>query len=65
MNDIIILTDRDEVQDLIGDDISDEQWLDIKEKLARHKGIWQAIDGALHEIVAQITLRGLDKNPRF
>lgn len=52
MNDIIVLTDRDEIQDLIGDEISDEQWLDIKEKIARNKHMWQAIDEAINEIVA-------------
>lgn len=52
MNDIIVLTDRDEIQDLIGDEISDEQWLDIKEKIARNKHMWQVIDEAIHEIVA-------------
>ena len=51
MNDIIVLTDRDEIQDLIGDEISDDQWLDIKEKLARHKGMWQAIDEAIGEVI--------------
>jgi hypothetical protein len=52
MNDVIILTDRDEIEDLIGDEISDEQWLNIKEKIARNKHMWQVIDEAIHDIVA-------------
>ena len=51
MTDIIVLTDRDEIQDLIGDEISDDQWMDIKVKLARHKGMWQAIDEAIGEVI--------------
>lgn len=51
MDNIIVLTDRDEIEDLIGEEISDDVWLDIKVQLARHKGMWQAIDEALHEIV--------------
>lgn len=47
----IVLTDRDEIEDLIGEEISDDVWLDIKVQLARHKGMWQAIDEAIHEIV--------------
>lgn len=52
MNDIIVLTDRDEIQDLVGEEISDEQWLEIKVKLARNKHMWQAIDEAISEVVA-------------
>ena len=52
MNDVIVLTDRDEIEDLIGDEISDEQWLNIKEKIARNKHMWQVIDEAIHDIVA-------------
>ena len=51
MSDVIVLTDRDEIEDLVGDEISDERWLDIKEKLARNKYMWQVIDEAIHEIV--------------
>jgi ribonuclease HI len=53
MSDVIILTDRDEIEDLIGDQISDEQWLTIKEKIARNKHIWQVIDEALNDIISE------------
>ena len=52
MNDIIVLTDRDEIEDLIGEEISDEVWLEIKTNLAKNKHMWQVIDEAIHEIVA-------------
>ena len=52
MDNMIVLTDRDEIQDLIGEEISDEQWLEIKVKLAKNKHMWQAIDEAISEIVA-------------
>ena len=53
MSDVIILTDRDEIEDLIADQISDEQWLTIKEKIARNKHIWQVIDEALNDIISE------------
>lgn len=51
MNDVIVLTDRDEIEDLIGEEISDEVWLEIKANLAKNKHMWQVIDEAIHEIV--------------
>jgi len=49
-DDVIILTDRSEVEDLIGETISDEKWLEIKIKLAKNKSMWQAIDEAINEL---------------
>jgi len=48
---LIVLTDRDEIEDLIGEEISDEVWLEIKVQLAKNKHMWQAIDEAINEIV--------------
>lgn len=50
VDDVIILTDRDEIQDILGYEITDDVWLDIKEQLARSKHMWQAIDETIGEI---------------
>lgn len=53
MDDVIILTDRDEFADLIGEDISDDVWLEIKVKLAKNKHMWQAIDETINEVASE------------
>lgn len=55
MNDTVILTDRDEIQDIIGEEISDDTWLEIKVNLMRNKHMWQIIDETINEAVTRIT----------
>ena len=54
MDNVIILTDRDEIEDILGYEITDDIWLDIKTKLARSKHMWQAIDETIGEITGGI-----------
>lgn len=52
--DTIVLTDKEEIEDLLGNEISDKQWEGIKQKLARNKHMWQAIDEAIGEVVESL-----------
>ena len=55
MEDLIVLVDRDEIQDIIGEEISDDTWLEIKTRIMRDKHIWQVIDETISDIVTEIT----------
>lgn len=55
MEDLIVLVDRDEIQDIIGEEISDDTWLEIKTRIMRDKQIWQVIDETISDIVMEIT----------
>lgn len=55
MEDFIILADRDEITDLVGEPISDDTWLEIKVRIARDKHIWQVIDETISDIVMELT----------
>lgn len=55
MEDVIILVDRDEIQDLAGEMISDAVWLEIKTRIMRDKEIWQIIDETISDIVTELT----------
>lgn len=54
VDNVIILTDRDEIEDIIGHEITDDVWLDIKVQLAKSKHMWQAIDETIGEITSGI-----------
>lgn len=54
MDNVIVLTDRDEIEDHLGNNISDKQWLDVKVKLAKNKYMWQVIDEAIQEVVGEV-----------
>lgn len=55
MEDFIILADREEITDLVGEPISDDTWLEIKVRIARDKHIWQVIDETISDIVMELT----------
>lgn len=55
MEDLIVLVDRDEIQDIIGEEISDDTWLEIKVSIMQNKHMWQIIDETINEIVTDIT----------
>lgn len=55
MEDVIILVDREEIQDMAGELISDETWLEIKTRIMRDKEIWQIIDETISDIVTELT----------
>lgn len=54
VDNVIILTDRDEIEDILGYEITDDVWLDIKVQLAKSKHMWQAIDETIGEITSGI-----------
>ena len=49
--DIVILTDKDEFEDHLGREISDQEWLTVKQKLNSNKSIWQSVDQAIFELI--------------
>ena len=55
MEDLIVLVDRDEICDLVGEDISDDTWLEIKVRIMQDKHVWQIIDETISDIVTNIT----------
>ena len=54
MEDVIVLLERDEISDLIGDDITDKQWQDVKELIMKDKHVWQVIDETISQIVEKL-----------
>lgn len=55
MEDVIVLVDRDEIQDIAGEEISDDTWLEIKTRIMQDKHIWQIIDETISDIVMELT----------
>ena len=55
MEDLIVLVDRDEICDLVGEEISDDTWLEIKVRIMQDKHVWQIIDETISDIVTNIT----------
>lgn len=55
MEDVIVLVDRDEIQDIAGEEISDATWLEIKTRIMSDKHIWQIIDETISDIVMELT----------
>ena len=55
MEDVIVLVDRDEIQDIAGEEISDATWLEIKTRIMQDKHIWQIIDETISNIVMELT----------
>ena len=55
MEDVIVLVDRDEIQDIAGEEISDATWLEIKTRIMQDKHIWQIIDETISDIVMELT----------
>jgi hypothetical protein len=53
--DALFLCDREEIEDLVGEEISDDTWLEVKLILSRNKHMWQAIDEALGAVVEHLT----------
>ena len=51
---VIVLTDREEIESNLGDRISNEEWLNIKERLARSKYMWQVIDETIGEVIGEL-----------
>lgn len=54
MEDVIVLVDRDEIQDIVGEEISDDTWLKIKTRIMQDKHIWQVIDETISEIAEEM-----------
>lgn len=50
MEDTIVLTDKDEIEMILGDEISDDTWLEIKIKIMQNKHMWQIIDDTISEV---------------
>ena len=48
---VVILTDRDEVADIVGRELTDKEWLKVQVKLNSDKRIWQVVDEAIADIV--------------
>lgn len=51
MDNVVILVEKEELEELCGNPISDETWLEIKSKIMRDKAIWHVVDEAIKEIV--------------
>lgn len=54
MSDQIVLLERWEVDDQLGMQLTDEQWLRVKIKIAGEKGLWQILDDTVSEIVEEL-----------
>ena len=54
MEDVIVLLEREEISDLIGNEITDKQWEDVKQRIMRDKHVWQIIDETIAQIVEEL-----------
>ena len=54
MDNQIIMFEKEEAEDIFGDELTDEQWLEIKVKIAQNKNLWGMLDDALFDAVQEI-----------
>ena len=54
--DSVILTDRDEVSDHLGRELTDEEWQEAKAILNKNKHLWQVVDEAISELESRLVL---------
>jgi hypothetical protein len=54
----MILVDREEVELLAEQDITDDQWQMIKEQIATDDNMWQVIDECIRHTVDQVIING-------
>jgi hypothetical protein len=57
-NNEMILVDREEVELLAEQDITDDQWQMIKEQIATDDNMWQVIDECIRHTVDQVIING-------
>jgi len=57
-NNEMILVDREEVELLAEQDITDDQWQMIKEHIATDDNMWQVIDECIRHTVDQVIING-------
>jgi len=54
--DSVILTDRDEVSDHLGRELTDEEWQETRAILNKNKHLWQVVDEAISDLVSRLAL---------
>ena len=52
----VILTDRDEVSDHLGRELTDEEWQETRAILNKNKHLWQVVDEAISDLVSRLAL---------
>ena len=57
-NNEMILVDREEIELLAEQDITDDQWQMIKEHIATDDNMWQVIDECIRHTVDQVIING-------
>jgi hypothetical protein len=57
-NNEMILVDREEIELLAEQDITDDQWQMIKEQIATDDNMWQVIDECIRHTVDQVIING-------
>lgn len=51
MEQLIILTDKDEIEAVIGDDLTNEEWLEIKKEINGDTNMWEVVDECIRIVI--------------